>query len=94
MSSWVQPYFLGMRLLSLNSELVTSMLRSNCWATVYSSLDSVPAPPEPDVVSPTTTEPAEAGAPACVSTSSSLREHATAVATRSAIANTALMDPR
>ena len=44
MSSWVQLYFLGMRLLSLNYELVTSMLRSNGWATAYPSVDSASQP--------------------------------------------------
>ena len=81
MSSWVRLYFLGMRLLSLNYELVTSMLRSNGWATAYPSADSASAPSEPEEVSLATPEPDEAGAPACASTSMSLLEHATAVAT-------------
>ena len=35
-SSSVQLYCLGMRRSSLNFELVTAMLNSNCWASAYS----------------------------------------------------------
>ena len=69
--SCLQPYILGIRLVSLNFVLDMVMLRSNCWVSLYGPVSS-PAEPAASVaaapVAPSSTSPLEQAAKAMVAT--------------------------